>query len=876
MEKDDTKYFVVENVAISEEEVVEYVHYYGTKCPDHHEFISVDNEKECVATCGANYEDTNEDGAKICSTGCRSGAFEDVSESVVISHVCVASCEDKFVKISESLKQCVDSCPADHKYLNDTECKAECDSSFYKQDGDDKVCVKQCEDDQFANNLVEGETAYECVDSCTTKAYTQFIISDLRVCISKEDEELCPYYVNQQIESVEETYAHCYQLACPAETYLKAAAERECVSSCDKKPYKQIGLNKVCVDTCTENGAGYRDGDECKDTCASGFYKNEDGNYICVDVCDKDTVETQFAEIAQNGLSQCVDDCEQRFFEDAETKDGKQYRQCVEGEQIKPLSASANGETDAKYFVRETFTTGKGESVEYIHYHDSANCPEDHPYIKSGDSKECIAECGQYFYVEEEHQYCIDSCTEDYKYLQESGQCTSYEQCAGSARFIYDEEEQLLCIDAKTCHEKNGYAYAGIMRCDMTEPEENGHFYEELVEEHIYWCEDDDYSILDTVSEKWKCVSQLQCLTDLHGIFYEAVGGDVCIDRDFWLSTSPMAFVNIDFFAAMYSGEEFPTDPAEVCKDDGVTVPGAVFVAERTCGCPSEGDTKYLGVYGENDELMCSTPAKFDRDHLELTVAYKAGEKDITAYLVLDSDDCTDGMRMFVSPDNTTCIAACPELSPAYDPEQRHCTVCYFLEEEEEPKNLYWDSVNLKCVSECAEGQKLSISKTQCVAECQEPNQMASEGKCVCTANAALAPLGDQCLIPSEDNQECRRRAETDGVLTCISQNCNDYYEFLRLDNDETGYTCVSKCSSGKYEEHDSELRCVEDCAHWWYKTDDDGLCKEEAWRKNTAIAVPIVVIVVIVVVIVIVFVVVKKGCKSKKEESKNGQALRD
>ena len=129
--EDDTKYFVLENVTTPKGEV-EYFHYYGNKCPDHHEFISVDNGKKCVATCGDNYEDTNEDDNPICSTGCRSSAFEDVSELEMTRHVCVKPCEGKFVQVSDTLKQCVDSCPADHKYLNSMECTAKCDSSFYK------------------------------------------------------------------------------------------------------------------------------------------------------------------------------------------------------------------------------------------------------------------------------------------------------------------------------------------------------------------------------------------------------------------------------------------------------------------------------------------------------------------------------------------------------------------------------------------------------------------------------------------------------------------------------------------------------------------------------------------------------------------------
>ena len=59
----------------------------------------------------------------------------------------------------------------------------------------------------------------------------------------------------------------------------------------------------------------------------------------------------------------------------------------------------------------------------------------------------------------------------------------------------------------------------------------------------------------------------------------------------------------------------------------------------------------------------------------------------------------------------------------------------------------------------------------------------------------------------------------------------------------------------------------MEDCAHWWYRAEDDGFCKEQKWRKNTAIAVPIVVIVAIVAVVV-AFVAGKK-CKGEKKEGK-------
>ena len=75
---------------------------------------------------------------------------------------------------------------------------------------------------------------------------------------------------------------------------------------------------------------------------------------------------------------------------------------------------------------------------------------------------------------------------------------------------------------------------------------------------------------------------------------------------------------------------------------------------------------------------------------------------------------------------------------------------------------------------------------------------------------------------------------------------------------------CVRDCA--KWIQEGDELRCVEDCAHWWDRA-EDGLCKEQKWRKNTAIAVPIVVIVAIVAVVV-VFVVGKK-CKDEKKDGK-------
>ena len=70
-----------------------------------------------------------------------------------------------------------------------------------------------------------------------------------------------------------------------------------------------------------------------------------------------------------------------------------------------------------------------------------------------------------------------------------------------------------------------------------------------------------------------------------------------------------------------------------------------------------------------------------------------------------------------------------------------------------------------------------------------------------------------------------------------------------------------------------AELRCVEKCPEWWYSS-EPGLCREEKWRKSTAISVPIAVVVVAAAVILAVLMVRRK--KQKKAAAKPEEAMRD
>lgn len=96
----------------------------------------------------------------------------------------------------------------------------------------------------------------------------------------------------------------------------------------------------------------------------------------------------------------------------------------------------------------------------------------------------------------------------------------------------------------------------------------------------------------------------------------------------------------------------------------------------------------------------------------------------------------------------------------------------------------------------------------------------------------------------------------------------------FKLDYD--GMTCVAKCPDDKYEDDNAEHKCVKKCQKWWYKPNSDGLCKEEVWRKNTAIAVPaaLVGIVILAASGFGFFILITRGCYRVKRS--NSEPLRE
>ena len=154
-------------------------------------------------------------------------------------------------------------------------------------------------------------------------------------------------------------------------------------------------------------------------------------------------------------------------------------------------------------------------------------------------------------------------------------------------------------------------------------------------------------------------------------------------------------------------------------------------------------------------------------------------------------------------------------------------------------------------------------------------NQVVSkDGQCVCAGNAALVATEDSCVVPGQDPACPRRTANADNVQTCITSSICSGTLKLQLNGD--GVTCVSTCEKTKYSEDEKtkELKCVDKCEHWWYKEQKNGLCKKEAWRKNTAIAVPIVIVVLAGAAVGVFFLIKSKKGSSTTSSNKSKSSV--
>ena len=66
----------------------------------------------------------------------------------------------------------------------------------------------------------------------------------------------------------------------------------------------------------------------------------------------------------------------------------------------------------------------------------------------------------------------------------------------------------------------------------------------------------------------------------------------------------------------------------------------------------------------------------------------------------------------------------------------------------------------------------ISMEEKACLSTCDAGENLRPDEEgthCECTPDAAYVDSEDRCLIPNDNNKECKRRTEKNGVLTCIT-----------------------------------------------------------------------------------------------------------
>ena len=110
----------------------------------------------------------------------------------------------------------------------------------------------------------------------------------------------------------------------------------------------------------------------------------------------------------------------------------------------------------------------------------------------------------------------------------------------------------------------------------------------------------------------------------------------------------------------------------------------------------------------------------------------------------------------------------------------------------------------------------------------------------------------------SEDQKRCVERCDlwtlnkTTGEAQCVSE-CPETAPLKRASQ------CLSCADLSPARPYLEGGKCVAACSNWWDRVDENGNCVSEAWRKSTAISVPIVVVVVAAVAVVLVVIIVRK-----------------
>lgn len=340
-------------------------------------------------------------------------------------------------------------------------------------------------------------------------------------------------------------------------------------------------------------------------------------------------------------------------------------------------------------------------------------------------------------------------------------------------------------------------------------------------------------------SHPYSVLGEPECLAACPQTYYISLSGDTCIKKceEYQEPDVSGKCVCKNGFeenaegtgCALKNGNSWK-DYAEACAAEGRAVSLAGDKCAEKCG---DGEVAKNGVCECDEGYILHQ----NRDHCVLGESCARTFMDDRTLICLNAGICTGNLKLKAE-DEHLCVTDCERWTEDTDTKE------------------------LKCVEKCPEN---TVNNDGLCTPCGQ-NEVSEAEECVCASGyLASTAAGQPCVLPGEEG--CRRMID-DGESRCTALEACSEGTKLALD----GHTCVRSCERWTEDADTAELRCVEECPGWWYSS-EPGLCREEKWRKSTAISVPIAVVVVAAAVLLTVFMVRRK--KQKKAAAKPEEAMR-
>ena len=450
----------------------------------------INGPKECLFKCPNDYPYYYENN-KICLKKCNNGDYYDDN------NMCVNQCSNN--QYIHPVKKCRNSrCPADFPFYiqNDAnspkECLFSCPTDYYFiKEEDGYKCVEDNINNQkilYSELIPNCPSAYE-YNECKKP-------SDFESDLYKYDINGLPEKVNEDECTYKTSLNECVEKCPIGERFINS---KECQKICNS--YYKISDDNGDYKTydCLENDDVYSQNPcllsknyhkynekECLQNCGNLYLNTEDN--ICYSNCSQISGKN-FLVIDDNNKIQCKSECEQNLFYGQEKicereclfqslsiyKNGQKecISQCnstnnylqIKNNQLY-CSNACEDINSKKHNIDEFLCISKCESP--YNYIDTENntcykekCPDDRPYIKSGDfylcskvdncpqdypysyngSKLCLSSCYPGDYVKEGTNICVESCSslgENYyffeydKDLDEKPGSPKYDSCVAS------------------------------------------------------------------------------------------------------------------------------------------------------------------------------------------------------------------------------------------------------------------------------------------------------------------------------------------------------------------------------------------------------------------------------------------------------------